>query len=191
MVGWYYDENKPDEAGYWNGSEWTQVRYLRDLQTSSLYSTKTGQRIPEEEMPSGLRRLPVQPVQGSVARTGRRSEGGAANSQRRGFGCLGVVGLIVLVSFMISAVGGDSSGDAPNEVGAQSVCEDVIKQNLKAPSTAELDHVGTVQQDNIFKVTTLVDAENSFGATMRSEYTCRVIWYPSREQWKLDLLEHR
>lgn len=57
-------------------------------------------------------------------------------------------------------------------------CENLVKTRLKAPSNAKFagysKSVATPIGTRMFRVTSYVDAQNSFGATLRSRYTCVV-----------------
>jgi hypothetical protein len=64
----------------------------------------------------------------------------------------------------------------------------VLKQ-LKAPSTAdfcqETDNVKQVN-DTTFVVVSCVDSQNSFGAMLRSSYTCKIIFLPSSDKVQIN-----
>lgn len=66
---------------------------------------------------------------------------------------------------------GDLSSDA------SIVCKDYVRATLKAPSTADfplLDFSATRHAAGRWTVSSYVDAENSFGATIRSRYLCDI-----------------
>ena len=67
---------------------------------------------------------------------------------------------------------------------AERACEDFVSARLKAPSTAEFSGTRTQHQGARYVVTGAVDAENSFGAPLRSTYTCTLT--SSGEQWRLE-----
>ena len=74
--------------------------------------------------------------------------------------------------------GTSNNSEGSMELNAQVLCRQVIRQNLKAPSTANFSG-DSVSTDNnkgkqIFIVTGYVDAENSFGAKLRSSYECSI-----------------
>jgi len=60
------------------------------------------------------------------------------------------------------------------------VCEDFAKRRLRAPSTAKFDHEGSIDQAvtdlgaGHFRVIGYFDAQNGFGAMLRSDYVCDV-----------------
>ena len=64
----------------------------------------------------------------------------------------------------------------PSAADAERMCREDVLGKLKAPSTATFGDVqSTISDDfdiNRWTVTGWVDAENSFGATIRSEWTC-------------------
>ena len=53
-------------------------------------------------------------------------------------------------------------------------CEAFIKGSLKAPSTARFN-LGALGRGPTYSVTGTVDAENSFGATLRKTVRCNVV----------------
>jgi PBP1b-binding outer membrane lipoprotein LpoB len=59
-----------------------------------------------------------------------------------------------------------------------------IESKLKSPSTAEFGGGvdGVIQtNDTTFTVIGTVDSQNSFGAMMRSNYSCKVIFHPKTD----------
>lgn len=63
--------------------------------------------------------------------------------------------------------------DPNNSREAISQCESAIEERLKAPTTAEFNSTAT--GDGTWTVVGTVDAQNSFGAMIRSAYQCSVI----------------
>jgi hypothetical protein len=93
------------------------------------------------------------------------------------FGCLGVslgiVGLLTalaVVSAIVSAFFPDDSG--LDEGALVVACQNAVKNNLKAPSTA--DFVGVPKAEGMY-ITGQVDAENAFGAMLRASFRCTII----------------
>lgn len=73
----------------------------------------------------------------------------------------------------------DPSGDAKR------VCqEEFVPKRLKAPKTAEFTGVTVSESDGVYTVTGSVDAQNSFGALIRSTFTCKV--RETGDNWVLD-----
>lgn len=103
-----------------------------------------------------------------------------------------VKGLIALVAGLagltiwITADKGSSGGEPSWEElrwDAERVCkEDFIARRLKAPATAEYD-LTTTGGPTTYTVSGTVDAENSFGAMLRSEVTCVVA--DEGDRWRL------
>lgn len=90
---------------------------------------------------------------------------------------------ILAIGFVILAVLGrptQRGPEAPSAMGAWLDCQNFVKQNLKAPTTAQFpganaEGVGTVLQDNgRWGVIGYVDSQNSFGAMIRSDYVCEL-----------------
>lgn len=95
---------------------------------------------------------------------------------------VGFVFLLLIVGSVVYACsrGGGSSSDSGggrNEGMAKVMCEKFIKDQLKAPSTADFSSIfdTTISgSGDDYTVVGTVDAENSFGALLRSNYTCEV-----------------
>ena len=87
--------------------------------------------------------------------------------------------------------GGGGVSDDVKEMGAVLVCRDYAAGRLKAPSTAKFqrssDAVVTRLGVNKYRVKSYVDAENSFGAMIRTTYLCAVTL--NGEMWTLNSLE--
>src|SRR4051812_45415971 len=66
---------------------------------------------------------------------------------------------------------------------AKRVCEDFVKKRLKAPSTADFSAEEVTSDGDMYTVQGDVDAQNSFGAQLRSHFTCAV--RSEGDQWKL------
>ncbi len=73
---------------------------------------------------------------------------------------------------MTGTDGGDSDPAAQRQ-GAMIACEDMLRDQLKAPDSA--DFTGTTATGSgPWTVTGQVDAQNSFGASLRSAWSCEV-----------------
>lgn len=111
----------------------------------------------------------------------------------------GIIGLIfvaiVVVVILVSCDfgGGDDASDSTpadetttteeetfevTEIEARTQCEDLVEQQLKAPKTADFPWLDGEWKytpvDGGYKVESYVDAENSFGAQIRSHFGCTV-----------------
>lgn len=103
-----------------------------------------------------------------------------------GLGCLGLLAVFVVLFVVGMVAGDDGDGDEVTAWDAERVCkEDFIPKRLKAPSTAEYDLTAT-GGPTTYTVTGTVDAENSFGAHLRSDVRCVVT--VSGDRWRLDSL---
>jgi hypothetical protein len=110
--------------------------------------------------------------------------------EKNGAGCWGVGCASLVVVFVIFAAiggGGDSGqpevGEGPRWSGAWVVCEDFVRQRLRAPSTAEFPSAWSDNSRFVtdlgggkFRVSAYVDAQNGFGAQIRNNFVCTVQW---------------
>lgn len=107
---------------------------------------------------------------------------------------LGWVAVAVVVVLVIGALtkNDDSDGD-DLEHAAFTVCKDFVKDRLKSPSSAsfrnffEDDGEVRVTGNGPYRVVSTVDADNSFGANVRSEFVC-VVNRVGDDRWELDSL---
>lgn len=61
----------------------------------------------------------------------------------------------------------------PTEGGAIVACREAVRSMLKSPSSAQFSkETATPTGDTTFEVYGIVDAENSFGASLRHGFTC-------------------
>lgn len=95
------------------------------------------------------------------------------------WGFWAVFGVVVLCcsGFMLKAFNGsddDSSSPEVTGVSAELACQDFVKNRLKAPSTAKFSAVSHTGSGSFYTVTGAVDAQNSFGAMLRLNFTCKV-----------------
>jgi len=66
----------------------------------------------------------------------------------------------------------DPPDDSSRMATAQIACEQLVKDQLKSPSTAKFTGVYTQTSGSTFVTTGSVDAQNSFGATIRADFRC-------------------
>lgn len=96
-------------------------------------------------------------------------------------GLLAVAAVVLLVSLVANR-----SDDAPVDPSgdAKRVCvEEFVPKQLKAPATAEFSGVTVDSAGDVYTVTGSVDAQNAFGAMIRSRFTCIV--RDAGTQWRL------
>jgi hypothetical protein len=103
-----------------------------------------------------------------------------------GIGCLTAFGAFALFVVISLETAGPPEPEYDPWSKAQSVCEDHVLGRLKSPSSAEF---GSTEVTTMapYTVTGVVDAQNSFGATLRSSYTCTVS--VSNGGWRLVSLD--
>jgi hypothetical protein len=65
---------------------------------------------------------------------------------------------------------GSNSTEHFDQSHMQVIAENEVKENLKAPSTASFSNISVSQNGNTWTVTGYVDAQNSFGAMIRSSF---------------------
>lgn len=97
--------------------------------------------------------------------------------QKNGWYALaGLVGVFALfVGYILFTTDSSTGRDDPEvqEHAAIRACEDMVRDQLKAPATADFN--GSVATGvGPWEVTGSVDAENSFGAMIRTDWTCTV-----------------
>lgn len=101
-----------------------------------------------------------------------------------GCGC----GLLLFGIIMVFVFIGIFSNPGPDEIGAYTASQWFVEKRLKAPGTADfpvyIDSFVTDLGGGKFKVESYVDAENSFGAKLRTQYTCIV--RADGSGWKLE-----
>lgn len=110
-----------------------------------------------------------------------------------------IIGLIFLIIGYITWPNQSVLVDKPEtedisklDVDAYVMSEEFIKKQLKAPATADFPggSDGRVKYlgDSVFYIDSYVDAQNSFGANLRSNYSGK-IKYKGKDQWiNIDLI---
>jgi hypothetical protein len=91
-----------------------------------------------------------------------------------------------------SGNGGNSSGsnDTDHSIMASVQCRNFVKDRLKSPSTAKFPmSKGQNIGNNTYTVFSYVDAQNSFGATIRKNWSCKLRYSGGddgyRSNWEL------
>jgi len=107
------------------------------------------------------------------------------------------VALLAMLALCVAgaalALSGDESQDpavADRAVDAEIMCEEFIGRRLKVPATAKYSHTQTLKDGARYTVIGHVDAENSFGAMVRTDYTC-VVADQGNGKWSLEGLSLR
>lgn len=107
---------------------------------------------------------------------------------------LGVVVVALMAGLGVLVVGGMAARQGVTNADATHACRDVVESRLRAPSTASwawLDDEKVARAaDGTFTVRSYVDAQNGFGAQIRTRYTCVVRPpAPDGKTWHLVSLE--
>src|SRR5690348_2116054 len=85
------------------------------------------------------------------------------------------------------AAGGSTDAGEPaavvaNPVTAWRICQDRVRERLKAPSTADFPAYDPAAVSSsgatiaVYRIASYVDADNAFGAHIRTRYECAVQW---------------
>lgn len=126
----------------------------------------------------------------SSSDSGKSSTGWDTNAS---IGCgVVIVGIGVVIWFLVSFLGGDD-GDSSNadEVGAWVACQMKVDDLLKAPATAGYPLISSLQYSSDGNTYSFprawVDAENSFGAEIRTFFSCDATASPSGESWSVNV----
>lgn len=96
------------------------------------------------------------------------------------FNCLVFGGLIfaILLGFF-SCVGSASADYEPGKAEYITMAKSFVKEVLKAPTTAEFcsfsEFAVAISEDGVIRVKGYVDAQNSFGAMIRTHFTIQMI----------------
>jgi len=84
-------------------------------------------------------------------------------------------GTVALAVLIVGCMWFSNRGsDPPDGFDAQVACKSFVEDRLKSPSSADFSNVTHSGDSPRWTVTGSVDAENSFGASLRSDWTCTV-----------------
>ena len=82
---------------------------------------------------------------------------------------------------------------APDKVDAWINARNFVERNLKEAKTAEFPYIDEARivsrGGNVWEVWSYVDAQNSFGARIRTTFYVEIEYVPSADQWKLLTIE--
>lgn len=101
--------------------------------------------------------------------------------------------VILIVAFYLFLTSRTPSTPKPTEdpatpIDAVIMCEQFVKDNLKAPKTADFQNIyqaeSTETTPDSFTVKSYVDSENSFGAMIRTNFKCQ-IRFTGDDNWQL------
>ena len=110
-----------------------------------------------------------------------------------------LLGLVIgggwLVNLMFSEKRDSDGGPLTTEKQeAVQHCKTAVKANLKSPNSAkfrEERYLESVQNDNNIRIELTVDAQNSFGAELRNDFSCDLTWNVSSKSWTLDKIRQQ
>jgi hypothetical protein len=95
-----------------------------------------------------------------------------------GAGCLSLIGLFAVLILIAVMGDDDNEGGTSGPALARAMCEGFVEKQLRAPSTAGfsgvLDTTVAPSGPSAYRVSGYVDAENGFGAQIRTDYVCEV-----------------
>ena len=95
---------------------------------------------------------------------------------------IAIAAIPILATTITACGGGDSGSDKImgwSKTNARSLCHDQIEGKLKSPSTADFEGLteftaSKSSDGNSWVLSGYVDAQNSFGATVRQNWSCTV-----------------
>lgn len=129
-------------------------------------------------------------------------------NKNRGCGCSStsitltvIILAIISLGFWAMVLTMEDDENEDDEITASKVstiCELIVENRLKSPKTAEFEkyrdqEIGKFEGEETYQVLSYVDAQNSFGALIRTHYEC-VVSYKGGEwtdlsNWDLEKLE--
>lgn len=92
-------------------------------------------------------------------------------------GCLGLIIVLALIGYLFPNKESGHDGARDLTIMSAIQCRDFVKARLKAPATADFSSLSgsaTSAGNNKYVVHAYVDAQNGFGANIRTTYTCSV-----------------
>src|SRR5437868_6407417 len=92
---------------------------------------------------------------------------------------VGSLAALVVATSLILGFSADTAWAKGTKRGAWDVCSEFVKDRLKAPATSDFAEygaqgTGATKSGRAYTVLGYVDAENSFGANVRTNYVCTV-----------------
>lgn len=111
-----------------------------------------------------------------------------------GFVILALVGACCFggVTLAVKRLGGSDSGgsnNAPADRSAEAkwACEEFVKKQLKAPATAKFSGEAAAKAakpvGDEYIASGSVDSQNSFGALLRSTFSCDITYDAAKQEW--------
>lgn len=103
-----------------------------------------------------------------------KTPAGAEKKWALGCGALAVGVVLLFAGCGALLASGGSNNRGPSEAEARFVCEEWVRDGLRAPATARFSGVTTTASGGVYTIRGDVDAENGFGALLRSGWVCEV-----------------
>lgn len=170
--GWFPNPSDPSKELFWDGKTWHDIQRNPVAAPAPSDPDPPAPSEPEEQVPptpADPEEPPHRPFPKAPPRPPEKKRLGC------GGGCLVIVGAIVLIFIVIGIVGAVSSSSSKgDDAQAVTYCEKRVRESLKSPSTANFTYPNVSGSSPNFVVTGVVDSENSFGGTVRSEYQCKI-----------------
>ena len=115
-----------------------------------------------------------------------------------GIGCffliIGIIGLLAIIPILGGKTNITQHTDEDNMKVAYQVSQRFVSRHLKAPATADFPYYDSSfvkvrakeEKGIIFDVSAYVDAQNAFGAKLRKNYECAILYVPAdiNKEWK-------
>jgi hypothetical protein len=100
---------------------------------------------------------------------------------------------LFVILFSLELLGcSNSDTKEPSRLDAYVISQQFVQQKLKAPSSADFpvfdENMVITNDDKRFKVESYVDAQNSFGATVRTRYVC-IVTHIEKDKWELNTIQ--
>lgn len=109
-----------------------------------------------------------------------------------------LISFVALFIFVVLAFGSTNSSqknasDADTSM-AKVMCDSFMEKRLKAPGSAEFagpfdgvkaNHLGFENGIHTYEMVSYVDAQNSFGAKLRTKFYCKISNVPGSDSWSL------
>lgn len=110
--------------------------------------------------------------------------------KRDNTGCLAIAFLVTVASIASGILFAEPTPTIASEYDACYMAQKFVKEQLKAPSTAHFAPCRapdtTVKQiGGAWQVRSYVDAENSFSAQLRNNFSAKLVYYPTTDTWTL------
>jgi hypothetical protein len=86
--------------------------------------------------------------------------------------CVAIYAGAAALGILSSVKDGPNGGSDDNSAYVKIACRDWVKERLKAPATADFANETVSKAGNRYTVIGAVDAENSFGAKIRTPFVC-------------------